>query len=273
MVKKEDSSQSNDSNLSSSSSSTVSSSSSSSYINNIQPHLDLNSNNTTYTTLSDHKTQIIGMQNLANKLVVAAAAVGNSNSILCTGPPNQNDVAQVYFQNPNDLTNPYKLQAAVHLISQAAQQQQNQHSNNGLKELNREKRNENNRINNSISSSSSSSGSHNGNDVVEVGQETNRKREIRLLKNREAARECRRKKKEYIKCLENRVAVLETQNKTLIDELKSLKELYCSTGDLTNTNPLKNTSNNSNTNPNVVIPNSTTNQGVNSNTNSSSSKT
>jgi hypothetical protein len=48
---------------------------------------------------------------------------------------------------------------------------------------------------------------------------------------REAARECRRKKKEYIKCLENRVAVLETQNKTLIDELKSLKELYCQSGD------------------------------------------
>ena len=52
------------------------------------------------------------------------------------------------------------------------------------------------------------------------------KREIRLLKNREAARECRRKKKEYIKCLENRVAVLENQNKALIEELKSLKELY-----------------------------------------------
>lgn len=44
---------------------------------------------------------------------------------------------------------------------------------------------------------------------------------------REAARECRRKKKEYIKCLENRVAVLENQNKALIEELKSLKELYC----------------------------------------------
>ena len=44
---------------------------------------------------------------------------------------------------------------------------------------------------------------------------------------REAARECRRKKKEYVKCLENRVAVLENQNKTLIEELKSLKELYC----------------------------------------------
>lgn len=40
------------------------------------------------------------------------------------------------------------------------------------------------------------------------------KREIRLMKNREAARECRRKKKEYVKCLENRVAVLENQNKT-----------------------------------------------------------
>jgi len=53
------------------------------------------------------------------------------------------------------------------------------------------------------------------------------KRELRLLKNKEAARECRRKKKEYVKCLENRVAVLENQNKALIEELKSLKELYC----------------------------------------------
>ncbi|XP_042524720.1 cyclic AMP-dependent transcription factor ATF-1 isoform X2 [Dipodomys spectabilis] len=52
------------------------------------------------------------------------------------------------------------------------------------------------------------------------------KREIRLMKNREAARECRRKKKEYVKCLENRVAVLENQNKTLIEELKTLKDLY-----------------------------------------------
>ena len=45
--------------------------------------------------------------------------------------------------------------------------------------------------------------------------------------SREAARECRRKKKEYVKCLENRVAVLENQNKTLIEELKTLKDLYC----------------------------------------------
>ncbi|XP_053671002.1 cyclic AMP response element-binding protein B-like [Anopheles nili] len=57
-------------------------------------------------------------------------------------------------------------------------------------------------------------------------EEQSRKREIRLQKNREAARDCRRKKKEYIKCLENRVAVLENQNKALIEELKSLKELY-----------------------------------------------
>lgn len=57
-------------------------------------------------------------------------------------------------------------------------------------------------------------------------EEASRKREVRLLKNREAARECRNKKKEYIKCLENRVAILENQNKALIEELKSLKELY-----------------------------------------------
>ncbi|XP_056277097.1 cAMP-responsive element modulator-like isoform X5 [Pseudoliparis swirei] len=57
--------------------------------------------------------------------------------------------------------------------------------------------------------------------------EVTRKREVRLMKNREAARECRRKKKEYVKCLENRVAVLENQNKTLIEELKALKDIYC----------------------------------------------
>uniref|UniRef100_A0A6G1S3Z4 Cyclic AMP-responsive element-binding protein 1 n=1 Tax=Aceria tosichella TaxID=561515 RepID=A0A6G1S3Z4_9ACAR len=64
---------------------------------------------------------------------------------------------------------------------------------------------------------------------VVVGEEVNKKRELRLQKNREAAKECRRKKKEYIKCLENRVAVLENQNKALIDELKTLKDLYCKT--------------------------------------------
>ncbi|XP_036274942.1 cyclic AMP-dependent transcription factor ATF-1-like [Pipistrellus kuhlii] len=52
------------------------------------------------------------------------------------------------------------------------------------------------------------------------------KKEIGLMKNREAARECRRKKKVYVKCLENRVAVLENQNKALLEELKTLKDLY-----------------------------------------------
>lgn len=52
-------------------------------------------------------------------------------------------------------------------------------------------------------------------------------RSLLLVCSREAARECRRKKKEYVKCLENRVAVLENQNKTLIEELKTLKDLYC----------------------------------------------
>lgn len=54
---------------------------------------------------------------------------------------------------------------------------------------------------------------------------------ISFFAYREAARECRRKKKEYVKCLENRVAVLENQNKTLIEELKALKDLYCHKSD------------------------------------------
>ncbi|XP_022703613.1 cyclic AMP-responsive element-binding protein 1-like isoform X2 [Varroa jacobsoni] len=66
-----------------------------------------------------------------------------------------------------------------------------------------------------------------GTQPVTIAEEAARKRELRLLKNREAAKECRRKKKDYIKCLENRVAVLENQNATLIEELKALKDLYC----------------------------------------------
>ncbi|CAL8096695.1 unnamed protein product [Calicophoron daubneyi] len=55
--------------------------------------------------------------------------------------------------------------------------------------------------------------------------EPNRKREQRLMKNREAARECRRKKKEYVKCLEARVSLLESQNQQLIEELQKVKAL------------------------------------------------
>lgn len=43
--------------------------------------------------------------------------------------------------------------------------------------------------------------------------------------SREAAKECRRRKKEYVKCLESRVAVLEVQNKKLIEELETLKDI------------------------------------------------
>merc|ERR1719411_1451377 len=74
------------------------------------------------------------------------------------------------------------------------------------------------------------SGGHSEVGANGVVTEANRKRAVRLQKNREAARECRRKKKEYIKCLENRVAVLENQNKALIEELRSLKELYSGKG-------------------------------------------
>lgn len=55
--------------------------------------------------------------------------------------------------------------------------------------------------------------------------EPNRKREQRLMKNREAARECRRKKKEYVKCLEARVNLLESQNQQLAAELQKVKAL------------------------------------------------
>ncbi|VDN53498.1 unnamed protein product, partial [Dracunculus medinensis] len=76
-------------------------------------------------------------------------------------------------------------------------------------------------------SSPSPLGMASGSRIGADSDDSTRKRQVRLLKNREAAKECRRKKKEYVKCLENRVAVLENQNKALIEELKTLKELYC----------------------------------------------
>ncbi|NXI35099.1 CREM protein, partial [Galbula dea] len=65
----------------------------------------------------------------------------------------------------------------------------------------------------------------------QLAEEATRKRELRLMKNREAAKECRRRKKEYIKCLESRVAVLEVQNQKLILELGSLKRICSSKTD------------------------------------------
>ncbi|KAM6893595.1 cyclic AMP-responsive element-binding protein 1-like [Xenentodon cancila] len=64
-------------------------------------------------------------------------------------------------------------------------------------------------------------------------EEVTRKRETRMAKNCiTGSRECCKTKvtfnvQKYVKCLENRVAVLENQNKTLIEELKALKDLYC----------------------------------------------
>jgi hypothetical protein len=45
------------------------------------------------------------------------------------------------------------------------------------------------------------------------------KKKQRLEKNRQAAKECRRKKKEYVKCLEERVKLLQEQNTQLLTDL------------------------------------------------------
>ncbi|VDD97416.1 unnamed protein product [Enterobius vermicularis] len=84
-----------------------------------------------------------------------------------------------------------------------------------------------NMISSGYNSSPSPIGMATGSRARNETDDSSHKRQVRLLKNREAAKECRRKKKEYVKCLENRVSVLETQNKALIEELKTLKELYC----------------------------------------------
>ncbi|XP_024141799.1 cyclic AMP-responsive element-binding protein 1 [Oryzias melastigma] len=58
-------------------------------------------------------------------------------------------------------------------------------------------------------------------DATEVSR-----REVYRMKNREAAREHRRRKKEYMRCLEKRVVELENEIKMLIGELKALKDFY-----------------------------------------------
>ncbi|XP_036441716.1 cAMP responsive element modulator b isoform X2 [Colossoma macropomum] len=60
----------------------------------------------------------------------------------------------------------------------------------------------------------------------QLAEEASHKRELRLMKNREAAKECRRRKREYVRCLETRVTMLELQNKKLISELQNMKEMY-----------------------------------------------
>lgn len=53
-------------------------------------------------------------------------------------------------------------------------------------------------------------------------------REIRLMKNRMAARECRKKKKEYIKNLENTIIRLEKENADLRKDLEKIRDTFIS---------------------------------------------
>ncbi|XP_058243998.1 cAMP responsive element modulator b isoform X2 [Hemibagrus wyckioides] len=57
----------------------------------------------------------------------------------------------------------------------------------------------------------------------QLAEEASRKRELRLLKNRQAAKVCRRRKREYVNCLEAQVSMLQMQNKKLMEDLKYLK--------------------------------------------------
>ncbi|XP_063928037.1 cyclic AMP-dependent transcription factor ATF-1-like [Zophobas morio] len=73
---------------------------------------------------------------------------------------------------------------------------------------------------------------HSTNTVVLESQELNSekvavemKKAQKLAKNRMAAKVCREKKKEYVKCLEERVKLLEDQNALLLQELRKLKSL------------------------------------------------
>lgn len=70
--------------------------------------------------------------------------------------------------------------------------------------------------------SNSSSSSFNRSSSNGTMDSNNRRQEDRLLRNRSAAKECRLKKKEYVKCLEKRLKILEDQNKQLIDQVKYL---------------------------------------------------
>jgi len=133
-----------------------------------------NSNN--YTEMQNLAT----MANVANQLVAAAAA---GNPIICATNPN--DVTQVYFQNANELA--YKIPAnAVHFMNAAAaHQHMNGANSNTNKDNTRETRdlhhNKNHDISSKLNGSSSSNSSNAGESVIE---ETVKKREMRLMKNR-----------------------------------------------------------------------------------------
>uniref|UniRef100_A0A915KEY2 BZIP domain-containing protein n=1 Tax=Romanomermis culicivorax TaxID=13658 RepID=A0A915KEY2_ROMCU len=65
-----------------------------------------------------------------------------------------------------------------------------------------------------------------------ISNNNGKRQEDRLMRNRSAAKECRLKKKEYVKCLEKRLRVLEDQNKQLIEQVKSLMQIIRNTASL-----------------------------------------
>nr|XP_021325841.1 uncharacterized protein LOC550357 isoform X3 [Danio rerio] len=62
-----------------------------------------------------------------------------------------------------------------------------------------------------------------------LAEEASRKRELRLMKNRTAAKLYRRRKRDYVLGLETRITSIEDQNQKLKEELDNLKKL-CSLG-------------------------------------------
>ena len=59
------------------------------------------------------------------------------------------------------------------------------------------------------------------------GTEKTRKKEgTRLMRNKKAVQLYRQNQNTYVQCFENRTARLERENRTIMEELKALKDLY-----------------------------------------------
>ncbi|XP_050953846.1 cAMP responsive element modulator b isoform X1 [Labeo rohita] len=65
----------------------------------------------------------------------------------------------------------------------------------------------------------------------QLTEEASRKRELRLMKNRTAAKEYRRRKKDYVRSLERRIAVIENQKQKMLEELDSLRQMCAGKSD------------------------------------------
>ncbi|XP_016373612.1 cAMP responsive element modulator b isoform X1 [Sinocyclocheilus rhinocerous] len=59
----------------------------------------------------------------------------------------------------------------------------------------------------------------------QLTEEASCKRELRLMKNRTAAKEYRRRKKDYVRSLEMRMAIIENQKQKMTEELDSLRQM------------------------------------------------